>query len=69
VVLIGTDGLWESRNPAGEMFGVPRLRQVLATWADKPAAAIHAAVMEKVHAFCAGGKPEDDITLMVLKAR
>ena len=69
VVLIGTDGIWEARNPAGEMFGTRRLRQVLATWADKPAAAIHGAVMEKVQIFCGTCTPEDDMTLMIVKVR
>jgi len=68
VILIGTDGIWEARNPGGEMFGTRRLRQVLATWAHKPAATIHAAVIDKVHSFCATSKPEDDMTLMVIKA-
>ncbi len=68
LLLIGTDGLWEARNGAGEMFGLQRLRQVLASWADKPAAAIYGAVLDKVRAFHAPLGQDDDMTLMVIKA-
>lgn len=69
LLLIGTDGLWEARNDAGEMFGVQRLRQVLANWADKPAAAIYGAIIDKIRAFRAPLSQDDDMTLMVIKAR
>ena len=68
LLLIGTDGLWEARNGAGEMFGGRRLRQVLASWADKPAAAIYGAILDKVQAFRVPLYQDDDMTLMVVKA-
>ncbi|MBN1140214.1 MAG: SpoIIE family protein phosphatase [Deltaproteobacteria bacterium] len=67
ILLIGTDGLWEARNPQGEMFDTSRLRQVLATWSGKPARDIYQAVIDKVTFFCRGER-QDDMTLMVIKA-
>ena len=29
VLLIGTDGLWETRNESGEMFGKERLKALI----------------------------------------
>jgi sigma-B regulation protein RsbU (phosphoserine phosphatase) len=66
VLLIGTDGVWEAKNPRGEMFGTGRLSQVLATWSEKSASDIYNAVTNKVKNFCIG-ELQDDMTLMVIK--
>ena len=68
LIVIGTDGIWEAHNEAGEMFGKQRLRDMLAANADRPAADIHAAVVQAVHGFRKPGPQEDDITLVVIKA-
>jgi sigma-B regulation protein RsbU (phosphoserine phosphatase) len=67
ILLLGTDGIWEARNPCGEMFGLARLRQLIATLALKGAESIHDAIIAKVHEFMAGSPPVDDMTLMVIK--
>lgn len=67
ILLVGTDGLWEARNPQGEMYRSERLRQVIASHAEKSARAIHALILEKVTAFRHGLPQEDDMTLMVIK--
>jgi len=68
IIVIGTDGIWETRNPAEEMFGKDRLRQILSTQADSPAAEIHAAIVEAVRIFQGTAPRDDDITLVVIKA-
>jgi sigma-B regulation protein RsbU (phosphoserine phosphatase) len=68
VVVIGTDGIWEARNPAGEMYGRDRLKRELAACRETTAEGIHNAVMASVLKFCAGRDVEDDITLVVIKA-
>ena len=68
LVTIGTDGLWESRDADGEMFGKDRLREVLAAHADESAADIYQAVVSAIAAFQADLSQEDDITLVVVKA-
>lgn len=69
VIAVGTDGIWEARNSAGEMFGRERMIDVLRTNAHRSADEIHQAVVEAVLAFHGWDSPqEDDITLLVLKA-
>ncbi len=68
VVVIGTDGIWEARNAANEMFGKPRLCELLSDRAESSARDIHNAVVSAVNDFRAAGPQEDDITLVVIKA-
>lgn len=68
ILLIGTDGIWETVNPAGEMFGTERLCEVLAGCREKPAADIYATIMDAVRIFRAEGPQEDDITMVIIKA-
>lgn len=67
ILLIGTDGLWETRNPQGEMFRSERLRQIIASHRDKNAFNIYRVVMQKISDFRAEQPVEDDMTLMVIK--
>jgi len=68
LLVIGTDGIWEARNPEDEMFGKDRLREILRRHAADSAKTIVNLVQESVTHFQAGAPREDDITLVVLKA-
>jgi sigma-B regulation protein RsbU (phosphoserine phosphatase) len=67
VIVIGTDGITESRSPAGELFGADRVRELVRANAHLPAEQIQAAVIRAVERFRADGPQEDDITLVVVK--
>jgi sigma-B regulation protein RsbU (phosphoserine phosphatase) len=67
MLALGTDGIWEARNPAGEMYGKDRFRAMLRSRAKAPAAEILAAVHKDVADFQAGSPRDDDITLVVIK--
>ncbi len=67
ILLIGTDGLWEARNPDGEMFSSDRLRAIIASHRDKDARSIFQIVMQKISDFRRNQAAEDDMTLMVIK--
>ncbi len=67
VLLIGTDGLWETRNRQGKMFRTERLRQIIASHAKKSARDLHRLVMERVAAHRQGAPQEDDMTLLLIK--
>jgi len=67
VIIIGTDGIWEARNPAGQMFGKDRLMQVIRENAGEPAKAIAIAVLDAVEEFRDHGEQADDITVMAIK--
>lgn len=68
VLLLGTDGIWEAHNPAGDMYGKERLREVMRRHAALSAEALVAAVHADVAAFQENAPRDDDITLVVIKA-
>ncbi|WP_319541375.1 SpoIIE family protein phosphatase [uncultured Pseudodesulfovibrio sp.] len=67
IIAIGTDGIWESRNRKGEMFGKERFKETVRAHADQSAQGILDGVFEAVYAFTEGAKAEDDITLVIVK--
>jgi sigma-B regulation protein RsbU (phosphoserine phosphatase) len=67
VVVIATDGVHETRNPAGEMFGVQRLRQLIQQQAGDSAAAIQKAILSALNDYRGEGPQEDDLTIVVIK--
>lgn len=66
VLVLATDGVWESRNESGEMFGKQRMLAIIRQSAHKSAEAIRLALMEGVAGFQANGQ-EDDIAVVVIK--
>ncbi len=67
VLALGTDGIWEARNPAGEMYGKERFYAVIRENAVKTAKEIREAVLSSLYAFMDGAPQEDDVTLVVIK--
>ena len=67
LIVIGTDGLWETLNVAGEAFGKEGLTAVLQATAHLTAAEICAQVIEQVRAFAGSVPQADDMTVVVIK--
>jgi len=67
VIIIGTDGIWESANAGGELYGKDRMREVLTALAERSAQDIYAAIVESARAFRAAEPQKDDVTLVVIK--
>jgi len=67
IFLIGTDGLWETHNEAGEMFGKTRLEAIIRQKASNPADTILRSIVQAVQEFRGAAKQDDDITLAVIK--
>ncbi len=67
LLLMGTDGIWEARNPDGEMFGKDRLNDLVRQNATDSARALMERVVSEVHKFRQTQPQEDDITLIVAK--
>ena len=66
-VLFYTDGLIEAHNPQGEMFGMPRLRDILSKRSEGRKD-LSATLMEELYSFVGeGGEQEDAITLLMLE--
>ncbi|CAA7616036.1 PP2C family protein-serine/threonine phosphatase [Magnetospirillum sp. UT-4] len=68
LLVIGTDGIWECRDPDGQMYGADRLRSAVRAASAQAAAGIVAAVMADLDLFRRGRPQEDDLTLLVIKA-
>jgi sigma-B regulation protein RsbU (phosphoserine phosphatase) len=66
-ILLGTDGIWESRDPQGEFFGKEALREVIRRHAQAPAGQISRAVTDTLAQFRKERAQEDDVTLVVIK--
>ena len=67
VIMVGTDGIWEGRNKAGEMFGKRRLQEIIRRNAASSAETILTAVFRDQARFSQGTRTEDDITLVIIK--
>jgi serine phosphatase RsbU (regulator of sigma subunit)/predicted ester cyclase len=64
--LLYSDGLVEAHDPKGEMFGFPRLRELVAAHGEKRL--LEEALLEELYSFVGEGwEQEDDITLLTLK--
>ncbi len=68
VLVIGTDGIWETRDPDGNMFGRDAFRDLIRRHADESADELCAAITEAVVRFRRHRPQEDDATLVVIKA-
>ncbi len=67
IIIITTDGVLETHNRDGEMFGLEKLKEVITSRANQPAKEILDAVLEEVLRFTYPLKRQDDITLVVIK--
>jgi len=66
-VLFYSDGLIEAHNPQREMFGVPRLRRLVAEH-DAEEGSLVECLMDELRSFTGEGwEQEDDITLLTLE--
>ena len=69
VILVGTDGIWESRNREGRMFGKEALLDLIRKNAACSAEEILQAIIDSIKRFQQDIEPEDDVTLVVAKIK
>ena len=67
IILLQTDGLAETANAEGELFGAQRVIEELHLNRDLSAAEIVDSIFEKVAHFSEGAEQEDDYTMIVGK--
>lgn len=67
ILIVGTDGIWESQNTMGQMFGKDRFRSFISAHAGESATEILQAVIEELDRFSHPRAKEDDVTLVVVK--
>lgn len=66
-LVLSSDGATEARDPAGELYGLSRLGQKLATTGSLSADQLIEALLDDVRAFNSTDELADDITLLVAK--
>ncbi len=67
IVLIGTDGIWESENPQGEGFGKKRLREIIRKHKHQTSQEIVHAITDALANHRQTAPQQDDITMVVIK--
>ena len=63
IILLSTDGVWETRNLKGEMFGNEPIFRILQKNFSSSADQILEAILDALNKFREDTKIEDDITL------
>jgi sigma-B regulation protein RsbU (phosphoserine phosphatase) len=69
IILIGTDGIYETRNAENVAFGQDSVKNIFAEHSDKTAAAIQEVLVSEVRKYRGALDQEDDITLVVIKVQ
>jgi phosphoserine phosphatase len=67
ILAIVSDGIFEYRNAAGELFGERRVLEILRTHHRRPMAELAERLFEAVAAFAQGAPQEDDMTIVLAK--
>ena len=67
VILIGTDGIWETSGSDGTQFGKHRLERIVSENAGRTASEICDSLIDGVDQFRGDQKPEDDVSVVVIK--
>ncbi|GAB7079354.1 PP2C family protein-serine/threonine phosphatase [Megalodesulfovibrio paquesii] len=71
ILAIGTDGIWEAQNPAGERYGKARFREAFQRLATSAASLQHVldGLLLDLEVFRQGARQEDDVTLVLLRRK
>ena len=65
-IVLFSDGVTEAMDPDEELFGVPRLREVLTGQTECPLDQLQKCVLEAVENFARGASQADDLTLLIV---
>ncbi len=67
ILLVGTDGIWETAAPGGEMFGKDRLRALMYEYRAETSQQIGTEIISSLNTFRGSDRPLDDVTLIIIK--
>ena len=68
-LVLFSDGVTEAMDPDDDLFGVPRLKQVLTGLTECPLEQLQKCVLEAVENFARGARQADDLTLLIIRYR
>jgi len=69
IIVLGTDGIWETENPRAEAFGKTRLRHIIRENNHSSAKEILQAITDALAKFRETAIQNDDVTLVVVKVK
>jgi sigma-B regulation protein RsbU (phosphoserine phosphatase) len=67
IIVLGTDGIWETQNPDGKLFGKEALHEIIQKNADASADRLVEVIIDALDHFREGLSFQDDVTLIVVK--
>jgi sigma-B regulation protein RsbU (phosphoserine phosphatase) len=67
IIVLGTDGIWETQNPQGELLGKEAVCKIIRENTDAGASALLDIIIDELDRFRDGHDFQDDVTLIVLK--
>lgn len=68
-LVLFTDGVTEAMDPDDQLFGIPRLKNVLMGQLECPLEHLQKCVLEAVQNFTRGARQADDLTLLIVRYR
>ena len=68
IVVLATDGVWEARNKSGQMFGRTAVCDIIRNNHAATADEIMEDIIKQIKIFLKESKPEDDLTIVVIRA-
>ena len=68
-LILFSDGVTEAMDPSEELYGVPRLREVLTGQSDCALDKLQKSILESVENFAKGAHQADDLTLLIVRYR
>jgi phosphoserine phosphatase RsbU/P len=68
-MVLFSDGVTEAMDPAEELYGVPRLKDLLNGRLECPLEDLQKCVLESVETFTRGASQADDLTLLIVRYR
>ncbi len=69
VYVAATDGLWETKNEAGDLYGMERVHEMIRRHARRPASEISEAIRDELARYRGPLAQDDDLTFVVVKVR
>ncbi|MBU1078613.1 MAG: SpoIIE family protein phosphatase, partial [Spirochaetes bacterium] len=67
IILLQTDGVYETKNEKGKLLELERVREMLGRYSNMEPEGINKSILDEVDRFRGKGKQDDDITLITIK--
>jgi sigma-B regulation protein RsbU (phosphoserine phosphatase) len=69
IIVIFTDGIWETQDISGEFYGKKRIKQIIQNHANESSQSILDAIFDSIEQFRGELSKKDDMTIVVIKSK